>query len=138
MRSGLILAAICAVLLALGGCKSIKTGAREHFGKEFSCPDDRITIVERSDLKWGSIILDQNQPEPPTEIKGDPGRLAKWKEEKEKEKKDSRSTLDALDVFEGKGCDHSVLMGCGHSGNNEGGCDPSSVSCWHVEQDKKK
>jgi len=131
MRSGLF--GVVLVLFSVAGCKTTKTGAKEYFAKEFSCPDDRVTIAPRSDIKWGTIILDRNQPEPPAEIKGDPGRLAKWKEEREKEKKESRSTLDALDVFEGHGCDHDVLMGCGHSGDQEGGCNPNQVSCWKVD-----
>jgi hypothetical protein len=125
---------IALILLSLAACKSNKSGAREHFAKKFSCPEDRVTIVERSDMKWGSIILDGQQPEPPAEIKADPGRLAKWQKDKADEQKESRATLDALDVFEGNGCNHSALMGCGHASDSEGGCDPSHVVCWEREK----
>jgi len=131
-----VVVVICLAFVALVSCKRVSTGAKEYYGKEFSCPDGRFTIKERPDLKWGSIILDGNHEEPPDEIKKDPGRVAKWREEKNKEKEESRSTLDRLDVFEAEGCDHHVLMGCGHSTTNEGGCDASSVSCW--TQDQKK
>lgn len=136
MRSRLVLALL--LPLAVVGCKTTKTGAKEYFAKEFSCPDDRVRIVPRSDVKWGSIILDQDQAAPPDEVKNDPGRYAKWKSEREKEKAEMRGTLDALDVYEGHGCDHDVLMGCGHSGDQEGGCSPSQVSCWHRDMNKKK
>jgi hypothetical protein len=127
-----------AVLLTFSACKSVKTGAKEHFAKKFSCPDDRVSNIERKDIMWGSFILEQQKQEPPEEVKKDPGRLAKWQKDKADENKELKSHLDSLDVYEGNGCDHKVIMACYHTGDSEGGCDPSSVSCSDQEVEKKK
>ncbi|WP_437655660.1 hypothetical protein [Sorangium sp. So ce1182] len=123
------------VLLAVvfsSGCKRLKTGAREEFGRKHSCPEDRITVRSRDDVKWGSVVLANRPAEaPPDEVKNDPGRLAKWQKDRAEEDAATREGLDDLDVFEVKGCGHEVLMACAHPAGSSGeGVATDEVACW--------
>ncbi|XXT19530.1 hypothetical protein WME94_55840 [Sorangium sp. So ce429] len=114
------------------GCKRLKTGAREEFGRKHSCPEDRITVRSRDDVKWGSIVLaNRSAAAPPDEVKNDPGRLAKWQKDQAEEDAATRERLDELDVFEVKGCGHEVFMACAHPAGSSGeGVATYEVVCW--------
>ncbi len=122
-------------LLLLAGCKRLKTGAREHFGKEFSCPKNRVEVSARSDLRYGDLLLAiQGEPkQPPDEVKRDPERLARWKADTLADDQDLRARLNDLDVFEATGCEHRALMGCSHPGDSDGVV-LSEVTCWTIPE----
>ena len=118
--------------LAVGACKRNQTGALEHFATRYSCPEDRVTVRARPDVKFGQHTLgDERVPAPPDELKGDPARVAKWREDQAKGGQAKlREHYDSLDVFEVHGCNHEALMACNHPGNAKGGgIDTSRVSC---------
>ena len=122
---------LVAVVLSIG-CKRLKTGAREEFGRKHSCPEDRITVSSRDDVTWSSLVLASSPAEaPPDEVKNDPGRLAKWHKDRAEEDAATRERLDELDVFEVKGCGHEVLMACAHPAGSSGeGVATDEVVCW--------
>ncbi len=99
----------CVLLL---GCGNAHDAAREQFGREFSCPLDRVTVRPRDDIKWSTVALHASAAEPPHDVKRDPARYAKWKKDQEELNGPMRDLLDSFDVFEGKGCGHDVLLGC--------------------------
>jgi hypothetical protein len=125
-------AAVLAIVLlveALAGCKRLGTGAREQFSKQYACPLERVEVIARGDLRYGDLIPTGAEAEPPDEVKRDPGRLAKWKQDRADEVKERRSTLDAIDVYQVRGCVHDTLYGCWHPGNSEGNAQSDEVSC---------
>lgn len=123
---------VCGVLTALAcfGCRRLLTGAREQFGTTYSCPEDRVAVKSRDDLKWGALVFGgRSKEEPPAEVANDPGRLAKWQSDQEEKSTKSQDSLnDKVDVYQVTGCGHDVLMGCWHSGGGRGGGSPR-VSC---------
>ncbi|WP_148314293.1 hypothetical protein [Sorangium cellulosum] len=129
---------LLAVVFSIG-CKRLKTGAREEFGRKHSCPEDRITVRSRDDVKWGAIVLAKRPAEaPPDEVKNDPGRLAKWQKDRAEEDAATRESLDELDVFEVKGCGHEVFMACAHPGGGAGeGVATDEVVCWEQPTTKR-
>lgn len=129
-RVGVIL--VCAILSSIAsfGCKRLSTGAREEFGKTYSCPEDRIVVKARDDLKWATLVYGgQKKEDPPAEVAKDPARLAKWKSDQDEKVSKSHETLnDKVDVFQVTGCDHDVLMGCWQTGGGRGTSGPR-VAC---------
>lgn len=104
-----------ALIVLVGGCKRLRTGAREEFGKIYSCPEERVEVRARDDLKYGDIILSGRATKtPPDEVRADPGRLAKWQSDRRAEDETLRDSLNERDVFEVKGCDHVSFFGCYH------------------------
>jgi hypothetical protein len=97
---------------ALVGCKSSSTAALEKFAEEYSCPTDRVTVKPRTDIKWSSVAFVDTRGAPPDEVKKDPQRLAKWEEDQRKQYAPLIESLDEHDVFEARGCDHAMLVGC--------------------------
>ena len=125
----LIRGALVLGLVAGVGCKRLKTGAREEFGRKYTCPEERIEVRARDDVTYGDLVLrSQTRETPPDEVKNDPGRRAKWEHDQKKKRDDFKDSLDGLDVFEVRGCGHTVLLGCGHPGDSEG-VSLSEVSC---------
>ena len=110
--------------LAMAGCKSSETGARETFAREFSCPEDRVEVRARKDLSFGDFMPGKKQ-EPPAEVKADPDRLAKWNADRKK----GRSGFDNFDMVEAKGCGHEQIYGCKHPAADRGGIKTSEVAC---------
>jgi len=104
-----------ALLFSLGACQGLESGAKEKFADTYTCPVDRVTARERSDLKGSQILGTPSTPrEPPDEVKKDPGRLAKWNADREKERNSSDSFYDTYAVYEVSGCSHSAFLGCYH------------------------
>ena len=131
MKAKLAVVAV-ALMLASVGCKRVKTGAVEWFGKKYSCPEDRIEATARDDLKYGDLIeANATKPTPPDEVKKDPERLAKWQRDQREDSKAKAERLNELDVFEVKGCDHVAYLGCRHAEVEEGH-DCSRVNCWEI------
>jgi hypothetical protein len=116
-----------AALIFVVGCKDLDDGAKEHFATSFSCPESRVEVRARPDLKWSKLLLgDRATPTPPAEVASDPERLAKWNEDQAK----GNTGLDRLDVFEAKGCNHEQLMACFHPDTPDGhGTDTGRVAC---------
>lgn len=112
------------------GCKPLKTGAKEQFAKEHSCPEERVEVRARTDLRWSVVVgVPGSESSPPAEVQKDPERLAKWRKDRAEEQRKTRARLDDVDVFEARGCGHSQLLGCWHPGNEEGHMQTNEVSC---------
>jgi hypothetical protein len=114
------------------GCKKLKTGAQEEFGRKYSCPDDRIQVLVPN-LSYAEIVVrNMPMPTPPDEVKNDPGRLTKWQHDPQQQRDATRQSLERLDTFEVRGCEHSVVYGCGHPSAENGGELTSQVSCFEA------
>jgi hypothetical protein len=125
------------VLVALASCKNIETGAREEFARKHSCPEDRVEVKARTDVKWGQLTMppDRDAP-PPDEVKNDPGRLAKWQaDQAESGSGKMRRHLDSLDVFEFHGCGQDALMACKHPTSTDG-TNMNAVICFDAPPSK--
>ncbi|MGZ3417100.1 MAG: hypothetical protein ACXVEF_36440 [Polyangiales bacterium] len=123
------------VVVALFGCKRLSTGAREDFAKKHSCPVARVTVTPRSDLKYGDLVVKESTDEPPEDVKKDPERLAKFKADKAEESSELRKNLNSnLDMFQVKGCDLDVLMGCGHGSSPDGQSQADEVVCFEISK----
>lgn len=95
------------LLLALVGCKSLETGAREAFADDRSCPIERVTARERKDLSAYDLIFGKS--EPPDDLAGDPERLALW----QKKQDENRKAWDrSSDLFEVAGCGERKIYKC--------------------------
>jgi hypothetical protein len=109
------------VVLSSTGCKRLKTGAREDFAERYSCPEERVEVRERTDVKWSTVVLGgATQEAPPAEVKDDPARLAKWNADRAEKDAETRKSLDNLDVFQVSGCGHDELVACAHPRDGEG------------------
>jgi hypothetical protein len=109
------------VMLSGAGCKRLKTGAGEDFAKRYSCPEDRVEVRERTDVKWSTVVLGGRAREaPPAEVKDDPERLAKWNADRADKDAETRKRLDDLDVFQVSGCGHDELVACAHPADGDG------------------
>lgn len=134
MRASVIASLV--VVITSVGCKRLETGAREEFGKKYSCPEERVDVRARSDLHYGDLIqAGASKPSPPPEVVKDPERLAKWESDKRAEDAALRERLNRHEVFEAKGCDHVAFLGCGHPEGEEGVV-TSQVDCWEIPPDR--
>ena len=94
-------------VLALAGCRKDETIAREMFAGRFTCPEDRLTVTTRKDLRAVDVAF-RAKPAP-SDVSADPARLASWNKEQAREAADFAS----FTVVEVKGCEHDVLFACG-------------------------
>jgi hypothetical protein len=70
--------------------------ARERFVRDFTCPSDRVVVVEQP-------------PAPPDEVRGDPERLRLWNEQQH----------DPEHRYEhAEGCSHAALYNCWRFGRH--------------------
>jgi len=124
------LAAALCLFLALG-CERLSTGAREDFGRRYSCPDDRITWKPRDDLPADEVMgLRMLEPRPPPAVQQDPGRFAKWQADRAQDRARMAHFNDAYQVFEVSGCGHTDILACRHPTSPDGrGTYPGRVSC---------
>ncbi len=98
--------AVLVTTLVLSACKSKEQGARESFSKDFTCPEDRVEVRARPDVKRSDL---DKREEPPADIKADPGRLELWQSRKDEERKKSD---DGCEMFEARGCGKQTLLCC--------------------------
>jgi hypothetical protein len=97
------------------------TRAREEFARAYSCPEDRVVIKPRPDVRWSTVLFPQlGKSAPPPEVAADPERLAKWKKDQSDADARTAESFDSYDVFEGSGCDHDVLLGCKRPAKSNG------------------
>jgi hypothetical protein len=132
------------LLVAVWGpcaCKALKTGAREEFATKYSCPDDRVQVVERGDLQAFDLLAanrDTSADVPPAEVAADRERLAKWRTDREESNKQNRRSYNsAYRVFEVRGCNHEALMACTHPQNGSGGTLVGRVHCTEKDDSLK-
>jgi hypothetical protein len=120
------------VAVGLPGCKRLSTGAREHFARKLSCPEERVTVKPREDLRYGELVAKVVQAEvPPDEVKRDPERLAKFQRDQAQAKAEQVASLDGVDVFEVTGCGHTQLLGCAHPvGGSDNSAQSDLVNCF--------
>jgi hypothetical protein len=123
MNQRLLLAALVAAV-STAGCKKLSTGARESFGRIYSCPDNQITVTARDDLKASTLMAggaSGPEEQPPEEVKREPARLAKWREERAKDREFAEKRYERHEVFAVTGCGHSSLLCCEHPHVTSGG-----------------
>jgi hypothetical protein len=109
-------------LVLLGCGNGTVDDARSEFGRAYSCPEDRIRVTPRDDVKWSTVVLSDHATRgtPPPEVKKDPARLAKWQKDKEEEERPLRELLDTFNVFGARGCGHDDLVGCKRPAKHNG------------------
>ncbi len=90
------------------GCATLGDEARDTFAKNFSCPEERVEVRERKDIRPSDWL---NSEVPPGEVAADPARLAMWNEQQAKLRADDD---DRHSIFEVRGCGHELLYSCGH------------------------
>jgi hypothetical protein len=104
-------------VVALLSCKKLEDGAKEQFARQYSCPENRISVEPRPELKWSELVFGKQAPEqPPDEVKRDPERLAKWKSDHQNTK-----SSEPYQMFRVTGCDHEAYFGCTHPTDPHGG-----------------
>lgn len=98
---------LAALVLGGGACPSLERGAKEQFSTDLTCPEDRIEVRRRPELKPYDVAHPR-PPEPPADVRSDPGRLAMW----QKNQEDTRDTQNRHKVLEARGCGQSRLYIC--------------------------
>src|SRR5687767_2331883 len=118
---------LLASLVAVAACKPLEQGAREHFARVHSCPEDRVQVQPRPELKYSELLLGKaGGPSPPDEVKNDPERLAKWRSDHARD----HTGLDELEIYAATGCDHQLLLACSHPVDGRDGAQLiSEVAC---------
>ncbi len=100
------LAGLAIAVVTIAGCRSKEQGAREHFSKDVTCPEDRVEVKARTDLHPSDWLEKRT---PPADIASDPGRLSMW----QAQQADLRSRADTQDdIFEASGCGTQKLYAC--------------------------
>jgi hypothetical protein len=106
-RRTLFAALLCA---ATSGCASREEAARDTFATAFTCPVDRVTVTKVDGVRWSEVMKREHPiPAAPADIRSDPQRLAKWKE-------DHNYFSEGFDryhrAFRVNGCGHAVEYLC--------------------------
>jgi hypothetical protein len=132
LRPAVVFVGLLSALGVLTACTRLETGAREHFSREFSCPENRIEAKTRADLRPSTMnpFLIPSVPEPPAEVKADPARLEVWRQNKVAQRSSSANFVDGrFTVIEVSGCDHQILYCCSHPNGSRGGINMGKVAC---------
>lgn len=79
-------------------CASLAGGAKSQFASDYTCPPERISVVERSEPR----VNEHRQP--PPEVLADPARLAHFREQERKE--DAMEGSGPVTFYEVDGCGH--------------------------------
>jgi hypothetical protein len=116
-RAAVVVVALLCGSLAVG-CKGMKTGAQQNFAREFTCPEDRVEVRPRTEIRPSDL---KTKSTPSKEIAADPQRLKIWQTAKD-ESDASENSLN--EVFEARGCDHQALYSC-HRHNKQ----PNTIMC---------
>jgi hypothetical protein len=129
MKSPLVVSLIIVGALVQHGCKSLESGALEAFARLFSCPEDRVTVTPRNDIDPVALLGSEpiSDDKAAEEVRRDPGRLAKWRQDREADRRTETKEHSRYRAFEVAGCDHSVLMLCVHPRSNDPGDSPDTV-----------
>lgn len=119
-------------LLALG-CNSQDDAAREYFARKYGCPDARIQVEPRPDLKWSAVIEDERKTDAPAVEEGteSPSQAAGARSDHV----GVHAPPAAAELFRVVGCDHELLVACFRPANSadnggrfsEAACIESSV-----------
>ncbi len=112
------------LLLASTGCPSLKGAAKEDFSTEFTCPEDRVQVLERKDLRASEKLFGMAASEPPEEVRADPARLTLWREREADRVRQANSNYT---MFEANGCGHQAIYACAR-GVDTNGSDVASCS----------
>lgn len=75
MRDTLVL--LITICFVSSGCATYSGRARHRFSWDNTCPEERVTATERTDLVPHEL-LHQQEPDPSPDIASDPERLALW------------------------------------------------------------
>jgi len=113
--------------LGAASCMSMASGARETFAERASCPEAAVVVRARPDIRAHEILLPVRSPS--AEVRDDPTRLAKWREDVDRE----ASRYDRLEVWEATGCGRTELLACERPARNM-----HSVSCRPTARDSAR
>jgi hypothetical protein len=92
------------VVLASAGC-SLSGAAVRRFARDESCPEDRVVVRRRADMRPSSAIP---RTQPPADVAADPERLRVW----ESTRQDERDLADLGEIYEVEGCGVGRLYTC--------------------------
>ena len=122
MRPTLILLSLSLVVgVSTMACKRMSTGAKEDFARRHSCPEDRVSVKERTDVSAASLLAPGGNESPPDDVKRDPGRLAKWEaDKKEQRAKTESGYARSYTVYEVRGCNVAVFLACTNADSTNG------------------
>lgn len=130
-RSPLVAASLLLLALTATACKQLTSGAREDFAARYSCPEDRVEVKPRADLQPEQALgkSDAASPEPPDEVRRDPGRYAKWRQDQADRREAKHSTYIGYEVIEATGCGHTDILICHHPSGSKGSTRTGDVKC---------
>jgi len=110
---------------------------RKQFGKEHSCPEERVTAKLRPEIDVMQFHP-RKVKSPSAEGKADPERYAKWKADDQKDEKWHRDYYFGNHVYEVSGCNINELQDCGWLRGSRGGPIPWAAACKVVTLPTKK
>lgn len=110
-------------MILLLGCQTLTTAVRQTFAHENFCPEERVSVRERPDVKPHALSYLSELP-PPDAVAKDPERLKLWQKQNDLH----AAQLDKNHiVYEATGCDLDVLYVCSTKmigkGDNFGNCE---------------
>lgn len=111
--------AACPLLLATAGCASMTHEVETQFSNKYTCPRERVVVVERPGIAAHTVTSEDATP--PDEVARDPQRLALWNQQQAKKHADE----DQKTVFDATGCGHAERYAC----VSVGGDGDSGVVC---------
>jgi len=99
--------------MGAAGCGSQEEAAYRDFSTTYSCPRDRMTVASITGVTMRDLWLRANpMPDPPTEVRSDPVRLAVWRQAQEKVREGGLRGTQAFRLFHVSGCGQSVDYAC--------------------------
>jgi hypothetical protein len=103
-----------AVCLLAASCAVSASAVRERFALDHSCPEERVSAHERSDVKPSDILLAHDE-QPPPEVAADPQRLAMWRD---RNRAQAERWDDDHGVYEVQGCGAAGVYACGRNNHD--------------------
>ncbi len=99
------------------GHTTLKSGAKTFFASKFSCPEDRVVVTLRDDVRYGELVFARRvktAEEPPAEVAADPGRMDKWNSDLSAARESTMREYEGHRVFDLHGCNHAAAFACWH------------------------
>lgn len=116
---------VLGLLAFLFACKPLKSGAREQFSKQHACPESRVEVRPRGDLRVWDVLVGVT-PQPPPDVASDPERIALFRANQQDQNDRMQSSCE---LYEVRGCSQQQLLCCAHPSAEGGGTYTTAVSC---------
>jgi hypothetical protein len=99
--------------LSLVACGQASKGARQYFVDKYSCPADRVTVVDIPSAKPSEVFAaDWREATPPDDVAGDPERLTQWRSKEAERRQGWESWINSSRLFQLAGCGHRLVLAC--------------------------